>query len=158
MKINIFTDGACSKNPGPGGYGILMRAEETGLVKTFSKGFTLTTNNRMELLAVIVSLENLKSSGHEIHIHTDSRYVADAINKGWLQNWQKRGFKNVKNPDLWKRLLPLLQLHSPTFHWIKGHSGHIENERCDALAVIAYKNGPLEIDEGFENPDATTLF
>lgn len=112
----------------------------------------------MELLAVIVALEALKTDGHEINLYTDSRYVADTINKNWLEAWRKRGFRNVKNPDLWKRFIPLLNRHKPNFHWIKGHSGHVENERCDALAVSAYKNGPLEIDEGFENPDSGGLF
>ena len=106
MKIEIYTDGACSGNPGKGGYGILMRVPEKNYQKTFSEGFRLTTNNRMELLAVIVALEKLKNSEENVHIFTDSKYVADAINQNWIFGWIKKKFKNVKNPDLWQRLIP----------------------------------------------------
>ena len=101
MKIEVFTDGACSGNPGNGGYGILMRIPSNGYQKTFSQGYKKTTNNRMELLAVIVALENLKSEGHDIHIYTDSKYVSEAINQKWLMGWAKRGYTKIKNPDLW---------------------------------------------------------
>jgi len=158
MKIEIFTDGACSGNPGKGGYGILMRVPEKNYQKTYSKGFRKTTNNRMELLAVIVALENLKSEGHEIHIYTDSKYVSEAINQNWIYGWVKKGFNKVKNPDLWKRFYPLLQKYKPKFHWIKGHSGHPENEICDQLAVKASQSSVLEIDIFFENPDQGRLF
>ncbi|OWR15881.1 ribonuclease HI [Chryseobacterium sp. VAUSW3] len=158
MRIEIFTDGACSGNPGKGGYGIVMKVPEKHYEKRFSKGFRLTTNNRMELLAVIVALEKLKSTENDIHIYTDSKYVADAINQKWIFGWIKKGFKNVKNPDLWKRLVPLLKAHKITFHWIKGHAGHPENEICDQLAVKASQSDNLETDTFFENQQNGGLF
>lgn len=158
MKIDIYTDGACKGNPGKGGYGILMKVPEKGYEKAFSEGFRKTTNNRMELLAVIVALEKLKSNEHEIHIFTDSRYVADAVNQKWIYGWVKKGFKKVKNPDLWKRFLPLYKIHQPEFHWIKGHNGHHENEICDQLAVKAALSEKLSIDHYFENPPKLELF
>ena len=158
MRIEIFTDGACSGNPGKGGYGIVMRVPEKNYEKQYSKGFRLTTNNRMELLAVIVALEHLKSADSDIHIYTDSKYVSDAINKKWLFSWIKKGFKNVKNPDLWRKMVPLFQKHQPTFHWIKGHDGHPENEICDQLAVKAAQSAKLETDEYFENQKDGGLF
>lgn len=158
MKIEIFTDGACSGNPGNGGYGILMRVPEKKYQKTFSQGFRLTTNNRMELLAVIVALEQMNSEGHEIHIYTDSKYVSEAINQKWLFGWVKKGFNKVKNPDLWKRFYPLFQKYKPIFHWIKGHAGHAENEIADQLAVKASQAANLKIDSYFENPDQEGLF
>ena len=158
MRIDIYTDGACSGNPGKGGYGILMRVEEKKYEKRFSQGFVRTTNNRMELLAVIVSLENLKEEGHEIHIYTDSKYVSEAINQNWLFGWAKRGFTKIKNPDLWKRFYPLYSKYKPHFHWVKGHAGHIENEIVDQLAVKGSQSSELLVDEGFENPESTGLF
>lgn len=157
-KIEIFTDGACSGNPGRGGYGILMRIPQENYEKTFSQGFQKTTNNRMELLAVIVALEKLKTFDNEVHIYTDSKYVADAINQNWIYGWIKKGYKNVKNPDLWQRFFPLFKKHKPHFHWIKGHAGHPENEICDKLAVAACSNQNLEIDEGFINQNSGGLF
>ena len=112
----------------------------------------------MELLAVIVALEKLKTDDNEIHIYTDSKYVADAINQNWIYGWIKKGFKNVKNPDLWRRFIPLYKKHKPNFHWIKGHAGHPENETCDKLAVAACSNPNLEIDEGFVNQNEGGLF
>lgn len=150
MTIEIFTDGACSGNPGKGGYGVLIRVAGTNYQKTFSQGYRKTTNNRMELLAVISALEQLKEPGHEVHIYTDSRYVADAINQRWIFGWVKKGFAKVKNPDLWQRFYALMKVHHPTFHWIRGHAGHAENELCDRLAVEAAKGENLKIDEGFE--------
>ena len=158
LRIEIYTDGACSGNPGKGGYGIVMKVPEKNYEKRFSKGFRLTTNNRMELLAVIVALEKLKSTENDIHIYTDSKYVADAINQNWIFGWIKKGFKNVKNPDLWKEFYKLYQLHQPKFHWIKGHAGHFENEICDQLAVKASKSSNLEIDSYFENPNEGGMF
>lgn len=158
LKIEIFTDGACSGNPGKGGYGILMRVPEKNYQKTYSQGFRKTTNNRMELLAVIIALEKLKSPDNDIHVFTDSKYVSDAINKKWIFGWVKKGFNKVKNPDLWKRFYPLMQLHHPTFHWIKGHAGHPENELCDVLAVKASQSPELQVDEYYENPDDGGLF
>ena len=158
LRIEIFTDGACSGNPGKGGYGILMRVPEKNYQKTYSKGFRKTTNNRMELLAVIVALEKLKSSENDIHIFTDSKYVSDAINQKWIFGWVKKGFAKVKNPDLWTRFYPLFKTHNPTFHWIKGHAGHPENEICDQLAVKASQSSELEIDHFYENPTENGLF
>ena len=150
MKILIYTDGASSGNPGKGGYGIIMRIAETNYEKEFSEGFRLTTNNRMELLAVITALETLKSTDYQIHIYTDSKYVSDAINQKWIFGWIKKGFKKVKNTDLWQRFLPLYRLYQPEFHWVKGHAGHPENERADRLAVLASQKKELQIDEVFE--------
>ena len=158
LRIEIYTDGACSGNPGKGGYGIVMKVPEKNYEKRFSKGFRLTTNNRMELLAVIVALEKLKSTENDIHIYTDSKYVADAINQKWIFGWIKKGFKNVKNPDLWKRLVPLIKAHKITFHWIKGHAGHPENEICDQLAVKASQSENLLVDEFFEQQKEGGLF
>ena len=133
--ILLYTDGASSGNPGPGGFGVVLKCG--GYVKEMSGGFCLTTNNRMELLAVITGLEAINWSNAQVHVWSDSSYVVNAINNGWLENWQKRGYAKVKNPDLWMRLTPLLRKHRVAFHWIKGHAGHPENERCDALAVAA---------------------
>lgn len=133
--IFLYTDGASSGNPGPGGYGVVLKC--AGMVKEMSEGFSLTTNNRMELLAVIKGLEAIRWDNAEVHVYSDSSYVVNAINKGWLQTWKARGYAKVKNPDLWMRFEPLLRKHRVAFHWIKGHAGHPENERCDALAVAA---------------------
>ena len=158
LKIEIYTDGACSGNSGKGGYGIVMKVPEKNYEKRYSQGYRLTTNNRMELLAVITALEKLKSTENDIHIYTDSKYVVDAIQKKWLQSWMKIGFKNKKNPDLWKRMIPLLKEHKTTFHWVKGHAGHLENEICDQLAVKAAQTEPLLIDAFFENQKDGGLF
>lgn len=145
--IYLYTDGAASGNPGPGGYGVILRCGN--LEKEMSEGFALTTNNRMELLAVIKGLEAIKWKNASVHVWSDSSYVVNAINEGWLENWQRKDFKKVKNPDLWQRCIPLLRSHRVTFHWIKGHNGHPENERCDRLAVSAYKNAPFSEDSGY---------
>lgn len=133
--IYLYTDGASSGNPGPGGYGVVLKC--AGMEKEMSGGFSLTTNNRMELLAVIKGLEAIKWENAEVHVYSDSSYVVNAINQGWLENWQRRGFARVKNPDLWMRFMSVYKLHRVAFHWIRGHAGHPENERCDALAVAA---------------------
>lgn len=133
--ILLYTDGASSGNPGPGGYGIVLKCGTYS--KEMSGGFSLTTNNRMELLAVIKGLEAINWDNAEVHVWSDSSYVVNAINQGWLENWKRKNYDKVKNPDLWMRLSPLLQKHRVAFHWIKGHAGHPENERCDALAVEA---------------------
>lgn len=133
--IELYTDGASSGNPGPGGYGIVLKCMDKRL--ELSGGYSLTTNNRMELLAVIRGLEAIKWQNAEVHVWSDSSYVVNAINKGWLEGWKAKGFSKVKNPDLWMRLVPLLGAHRVAFHWIRGHAGHPENERCDALAVAA---------------------
>lgn len=158
MHIEIYTDGACSGNPGKGGYGIVMKVREKKYEKRFSEGFRLTTNNRMELLAVITALEKLKNPETDVHIFTDSKYVSDAINQNWIIGWIKKGFKNVKNDDLWKRLLPLIKKHKTQFHWIKGHAGHPENEICDQLAVAASQSTQLSVDMVFENLNKSGLF
>ena len=153
MKVNIYTDGACSGNPGKGGYGIIMEWDGKSYKKEFSKGFRKTTNNRMELLAVIVALENLKKEGLEVIVYSDSKYVVDSVEKGWVFNWQKKGYKGKKNTDLWRRFLKLYGLHRVKFHWVKGHNEHPQNERCDQLAVKAYQGSDLAIDEGFEKQE-----
>lgn len=158
LRIEIYTDGACSGNPGRGGYGIVMKVPEKNYEKRYAQGFRLTTNNRMELLAVITALEKLKSTDNDIHIFTDSKYVSDAINQKWIFGWIKKGFKNVKNPDLWKRMVPLIKAHKTTFHWVKGHAGHLENEICDQLAVKAAQTEPLLVDEFFEKQQNGGLF
>jgi len=151
MKIEIYTDGACSGNPGKGGYGIVMKIREKNYEKRFSEGYLLTTNNRMELLAVIVALEKLKTPQEDVHIYTDSKYVSDAINKKWLDKWIKKGFSKVKNDDLWRRFVTSSRFHTLTFHWIKGHNGHPENEFCDRMAVEASQKKELLRDSFFEN-------
>ena len=152
MLIEIYTDGSSRGNPGPGGYGIVMRAPETTLEKCFAEGFRLTTNNRMELLAVIVALEMLKNKGNEVHVYSDSKYVTDAINKSWLSGWVRKNFVGKKNPDLWKRYIEAVKGQNISFHWIKGHNEHPENERCDAMAVDAATQNSqfLHIDHYFE--------
>lgn len=148
-QILLFTDGAAKGNPGPGGYGVVLKFGKHQ--KELSEGFKETTNNRMELLAVIAGLEALTSNSHPVAIYSDSKYVVDAINKGWLSKWVKTGFKKKKNIDLWQRFLPLQKKYDLSFHWIKGHAGHPENERCDELAVLASEGGELKVDKGFGN-------
>ena len=133
--IFLYTDGASSGNPGPGGYGVVLRCGP--LRKEMSGGFARTTNNRMELLAVITGLEAVKWDNAVVEVYSDSTYVVKAVQEGWLQNWQRKGWKKVKNVDLWTRFLEVYSRHRVTFHWLKGHAGHPENERCDALAVDA---------------------
>ena len=151
MKVDVYTDGACKGNPGRGGYGIIMEWVGKPYVKEFSQGFRKTTNNRMELLAVIVALEQLKKEGLEVRVYSDSKYVVDAVRKGWLFGWQKKGFKGKKNADLWRRFLKVYPKHTIDFHWVKGHNEHPQNERCDALAVKAAESDALYVDEGFES-------
>ena len=146
--IQIFTDGACSGNPGPGGYGVILKAGEH--YKELSGGFRITTNNRMELLAVCIGLESLKNLNQEVTIFSDSKYVIDSIEKKWVFGWVKKGFAGKKNKDLWLRFLQSYKLHQVKFTWVKGHAGHPENERCDILAVLASKNKDLQIDSVFE--------
>jgi len=133
--IYLYTDGASSGNPGPGGYGIVLKC--AGIEKEMSGGFACTTNNRMELLAVIEGLKAIKWDHADVMVTSDSSYVVKAINEGWLENWQRKSFRKVKNPDLWMELIPLLAKHHVTFQWVHGHNGHPENERCDRLAVAA---------------------
>jgi ribonuclease HI len=146
--IRIYTDGAAQGNPGPGGFGTILKfgAHE----KELSQGFRLTTNNRMELLAVIVGLEAIKKNDLPVMIFSDSKYVVDSVEKGWLWNWEKKNFKDKANVDLWLRYIPLHRKLKPRFTWIKGHAGHPENERCDQLAVNAANGTHLPADIGYE--------
>lgn len=156
-QITVYTDGAARGNPGPGGYGIVMISGQHR--KEISEGFRNTTNNRMELLAVIVALEQAKGSGHEITLYSDSKYVVDSINKAWVFNWQKKYFKGKKNVDLWKRFLQIYPKNKVKFIWVKGHANIPENERCDELAVAASKKENLPPDAGYEQiTQSGTLF
>lgn len=148
LPIIIYTDGAALGNPGPGGYGaVLMHAQYR---KELSGGFRRTTNNRMELLAVIMALKHIKSPGLSIQVYTDSKYVCDAIEKKWLFGWKAKGWKKVKNVDLWQAFLPIYEQHKPKFYWVKGHAGIKENERCDVLATTAAQMGPTDVDVNYE--------
>lgn len=149
MRITIYTDGASRGNPGPGGYGTVMLAGPYR--KEMSEGFRKTTNNRMELLAVIKGLEALKKEGSEVLVYSDSKYVVDAVTKGWIWGWVKKGFKGKKNEDLWRRFLEIYQKHKVEFKWVKGHAGTVENERCDQLAVQAAAMPGLPADKGYES-------
>ena len=147
-KVTVYTDGGASGNPGPGGYGIVLLSGEHR--KEMSGGFRLTTNNRMELLAVIIALETLKFDRTDVTICSDSKYVVDAVTKGWVFGWEKKGFAKKKNPDLWKRFLKIYPKHKVEFFWVKGHAGNELNEIADKLAVSAYQEGVLEVDEVYE--------
>jgi ribonuclease HI len=155
LKVRIYTDGSAKGNPGPGGYGIVLKFDQ--MQKELSQGYRLTTNNRMELLALIVALENMKTNKYPIEVYSDSRYVIDAITKGWVFGWRNKGFKGKKNADLWLRYLELHPQFNVSFHWVKGHNGHPENERCDQLAVKAAETPPHQIDTVFE-ANQETLF
>lgn len=153
-EVVIYTDGAASGNPGPGGYGVVMLYK--GHEKTIAEGFKRTTNNRMELLAVIVALEAMKNNNLPIRIYSDSKYVVDAIEQGWLYNWEKKGFKKTKNPDLWVRFLKIYRsFNDIRFNWVKGHANDALNNRADKLAVDASKSSNLKTDEGYDDPEST---
>ena len=156
-EVIIYTDGACSGNPGPGGYGVVLMSGNHR--KEISEGFRLTTNNRMELLAVIKGLEALKKQGTRVKLFTDSQYVANAVNKGWVFDWERKHFKKKKNQDLWIRFLDLYRQHNVTLFWLKGHNNDTENERCDILAVNASKETVLSEDTGYipENDDQSLI-
>jgi ribonuclease HI len=147
--ISIYTDGAAKGNPGPGGYGIVMISGHHR--KELSEGFRLTTNNRMELLSVIIALETLKNPGSLVNIYSDSKYVVDSVEKGWVFNWEKKYFNGKKNIDLWQRFLRIYPKHKIRFHWVKGHASNAENNRCDELAVAASNATAMRIDSGYEN-------
>lgn len=150
--INMYTDGAAKGNPGNGGYGVIL--EFQGSRKELAEGFRMTTNNRMELLAVIVGLEAIKKPGWKVVVYSDSKYVVDAVEKGWLRGWIKKDFKGKKNADLWKRFWKVYQQHEVRFRWIKGHAGHPQNERCDQLAVAAAESAMLQVDDVFERGES----
>lgn len=162
-SIILYTDGASSGNPGPGGYGVVLRCGE--YEKELSAGFCMTTNNRMELLAVIAGLEAIKWENADVMVYSDSSYVVKAVNEGWLFKWERNGFRKVKNPDLWKRFLDIYRKHTVRFTWVKGHADNPLNERCDRLAVAAgagavQKGVQLPQDEGYLliNPAKNTIF
>jgi ribonuclease HI len=146
--ITIYTDGASKGNPGPGGFGAVLLYKDRK--KELSGGYRKTTNNRMELFAVIRALEALKRTGLDITIYSDSKYVVEAIEKGWVFKWEKKGFANKKNPDLWERLLKLYRQHTISFQWVKGHANNHYNERCDQLAVNAAEQPDLKVDQVYE--------
>lgn len=138
MIVNIYTDGSARGNPGNGGYGIVLTSGQ--FRKELSAGYRLTTNNRMELLAVIVALQQLKKPNMQVNIYTDSKYVCDAIEKKWVFGWKQKNFAGKKNGDLWNEFLKVYAQHQVKMHWIKGHAGHSGNERCDQLATAAADN------------------
>ena len=149
-KIHLYTDGSSLGNPGPGGYGAIIEWVGKSYKKEISEGYRMTTNNRMELLAVIVGLETLKIQPMEVLVCSDSKYVIDSVQKKWVFGWEKKGFKGKKNSDLWKRYLKIHRKHKVDFQWIKGHNDHPQNERCDRLAVNAAKQKTLLVDSAFE--------
>jgi len=149
--VILYTDGASRGNPGPGGYGLILEWAGKNVFKEFSQGYRLTTNNRMELMAVIVGLEKLKKSGLSVLVVSDSKYVVDAVEKKWVIGWEKKNFKDKKNPDLWMRFLNIYRQHQVRFQWIKGHNNHPMNERCDVLAVNAALGKDLIADQYYEN-------
>ncbi|MFK7755750.1 MAG: ribonuclease HI [Flavobacteriales bacterium] len=158
-KVIVHTDGACSGNPGKGGYGLILQSGRHS--KEESEGFELTTNNRMELLSVIRALELLKRPDCEVTIYSDSKYVVDSVKKGWVFGWVKKNFKGKKNADLWKRFLKIYPKHKVTFEWVKGHAGNPMNERADQLATGALQRENLKIDQGYvdsQNSGSQELF
>ena len=155
-QITIYTDGSAKGNPGNGGYGVVMMSGKHK--KELSEGFRLTTNNRMELLSVIVALEAIKSPSDNVQIFSDSKYVVDSVEKKWVFGWEKKGFKGKKNIDLWKRFLAIYPKHKVKFNWVKGHAGNEYNEICDALAVEAADSDNLLVDKGYEDSRKEGMF
>ncbi len=157
-EVTIYTDGAARGNPGPGGYGVVLISGKHR--REISEGFRFTTNNRMELLAVIAGLEALKKHRCNVVVYTDSRYVADAVEKGWVFQWESKSFKKKKNPDLWIRFLEVFRKHNVRFIWIKGHADNLENNHCDKMAVDAYSSkSDLKEDSGYiDEKDLNVLF
>jgi ribonuclease HI len=156
-QVHIYTDGAAKGNPGPAGYGVVMELVGTPHKKEFYEGFRISTNNRMELLAVIVGLEKLKNPNMSVLVVSDSKYVVDAVEKKWVLSWEKKGFKDRKNPDLWKRFLLAYRKHKVDFKWVKGHNNHPQNERCDELAVMASQQKNLSVDAFYEKIEEKLL-
>jgi ribonuclease HI len=154
-EVTIYTDGAASGNPGPGGYGVVLISGKHR--REMSEGYRFTTNNRMELLAVIAGLEALKKKESNVVIYTDSRYVADAVEKGWVFRWESKSFRKKKNPDLWIRFLKVFRTHNVKFIWIKGHADNPENNLCDKLAVEAYSSTDLKEDTGYFNETESNI-
>ncbi len=152
-QVHIYTDGAAKGNPGNGGYGVVMELVGSNYKKEFYEGFRYTTNNRMELLAVIVGLEKITKPNMKVLVVSDSKYVVDAIEKKWVFGWEKKGFKDKKNPDLWMRFLKIYRQHQVDFKWIKGHNNHPQNERCDELAVYASGLPNLSVDAFYEKEE-----
>ncbi|MGM0650648.1 MAG: ribonuclease HI [Bacteroidota bacterium] len=148
-NVTIYTDGAARGNPGPGGYGVVLMSGNRR--KELSAGYRKTTNNRMELMAVIAALEALKIEGSNVDIYTDSKYVCEAVEEGWVFRWERKQFNKKKNRDLWLRFLKVYRKHNVSIHWVKGHSDVKENERCDKLATQASKAKNLLVDENYEN-------
>ena len=155
VKVTMYTDGAASGNPGPGGYGVVLISGSHR--REISGGYRLTTNNRMELMAVIAGLEALKAENCQVTVYTDSKYVSEAVEKGWVFSWEKKRFLKKKNPDLWSQFLKVYRKHLVKFVWIKGHSDIPENERCDFLAVEASRGANLPDDSGFPEPEDQSL-
>ena len=156
-QVHIYTDGAAKGNPGNGGYGVVMELVGTNYKKEFYEGFRHTTNNRMELLAVIVGLEKITKPNMKVLVISDSKYVVDSVEKKWVFGWEKKGFKDKKNPDLWMRFLKIYRQHQVDFKWIKGHNNHPQNERCDELAVYASGLPNLSIDAFYEKEEQKLL-
>jgi ribonuclease HI len=152
-QVHIYTDGAAKGNPGKGGYGVVMELVGSNYKKEFYEGFRYTTNNRMELLAVIVGLEKITKPNMQVLVISDSKYVVDAVEKKWVFGWEKKGFKDKKNPDLWMRFLKIYRQHQVDFKWIKGHNNHPQNERCDELAVMASGLPNLSVDAFYEKEE-----
>lgn len=146
--ITIYTDGSARGNPGNGGFGTVLKWN--GHRKELMGGFRMTTNNRMELLAVIIGLETITKPGQNVLVYSDSKYVVDSVEKRWVFGWEKKNYKDKKNPDLWKRFLKIYRQHNVKFQWVKGHAGVPENERCDTLAVMAAESKDLQVDAGYE--------
>ncbi|TWI01383.1 ribonuclease HI [Flavobacterium tiangeerense] len=155
--VHIYTDGAAKGNPGNGGYGVVMEWVAKPYKKEFYEGFRRTTNNRMELLGVIVGLEKLKNPNTRVLVVSDSKYVVDSVEKKWVLGWEKKGFVDRKNADLWKRFLLVYRNHKVDFKWIKGHNNHVQNERCDELAVMASMQKQLSVDAFYEKEEAKLL-
>lgn len=153
ISVELYTDGSSRGNPGPAGYGLILKYGQHE--KEFSAGFRRSTNNRMELMAVIKGLELLNRPNQKVKVYSDSKYVTEAINQKWIYGWIKKDFRNVKNPDLWKRYIKAAQSHQVEFEWVKGHANHEYNERCDKLAVQAALK-PTLVDEVFEKMEQTS--
>ena len=156
-EVHIYTDGAAKGNPGPAGYGVVMEMVGTPYKKEFYEGFRKSTNNRMELLAVIVGLEKLKNLKTKVLVVSDSKYVVDAVEKRWVFQWEKKNFAGKKNPDLWMRFLKAYRNHKVDFQWVKGHNNHPQNERCDELAVMASQQKKLSVDTFYEREEEKLL-